>query len=265
MPSDAPLASRSAVAARLRAAGCVYAEDEADLLIAAARHACRPGRHGRPAGRGPAARARAGLGGVPRPADQRGSRRVRPPAPHRVPGRPGHRAGPAGGRGRGPVLRLGRPGRRARRRRGPGPRCTPPTSTRPRCAAPGATSRPPAGGSTRATCTGRCPPRCAGGWTSCWPTCRTCPRARSPCSRRKRATTRPGWPWMAGPTAWACCGGSPRARLRGWHRAAICCPRSASARWPRPPRRPPAPGWPPGWTSPEHGATVLVATRPVSG
>ena len=37
MPSDAPLASRSAVAARLRTAGCVYAEDEADLLIAAAR------------------------------------------------------------------------------------------------------------------------------------------------------------------------------------------------------------------------------------
>jgi release factor glutamine methyltransferase len=37
MPADDPLASRSAVAARLRAGGCVYAEDEADLLLAAAR------------------------------------------------------------------------------------------------------------------------------------------------------------------------------------------------------------------------------------
>ena len=36
LADDAP-ASRPAVAARLRAAGCVYAEDEADLLIAAAR------------------------------------------------------------------------------------------------------------------------------------------------------------------------------------------------------------------------------------
>ena len=37
MPADNAPASRRAVAARLRAAGCVYAEDEADLLIAAAR------------------------------------------------------------------------------------------------------------------------------------------------------------------------------------------------------------------------------------
>ena len=37
MPADDVPASRPAVAARLRAAGCVYAEDEADLLIAAAR------------------------------------------------------------------------------------------------------------------------------------------------------------------------------------------------------------------------------------
>ena len=37
MPADDAPASRPAVAARLRAAGCVYAEDEADLLIAAAR------------------------------------------------------------------------------------------------------------------------------------------------------------------------------------------------------------------------------------
>ena len=37
MPADDTLAARSAVAARLRAAGCVYAEDEADLLISAAR------------------------------------------------------------------------------------------------------------------------------------------------------------------------------------------------------------------------------------
>jgi release factor glutamine methyltransferase len=37
MPADDISAVRSAVAARLRAAGCVYAEDEADLLIPAAR------------------------------------------------------------------------------------------------------------------------------------------------------------------------------------------------------------------------------------
>jgi release factor glutamine methyltransferase len=37
MPADDTPAARSAVAARLRAAGCVYAEDEADLLISAAR------------------------------------------------------------------------------------------------------------------------------------------------------------------------------------------------------------------------------------
>jgi release factor glutamine methyltransferase len=37
MPADDLSAARSAVAARLRAAGCVYAEDEADLLISATR------------------------------------------------------------------------------------------------------------------------------------------------------------------------------------------------------------------------------------
>src|SRR5450755_2256514 len=37
MPADDTPAARPAVAARLRAAGCVYAEDEADLLISAAR------------------------------------------------------------------------------------------------------------------------------------------------------------------------------------------------------------------------------------
>lgn len=37
MPAHDTPAARSAVAARLRAAGCVYAEDEADLLISAAR------------------------------------------------------------------------------------------------------------------------------------------------------------------------------------------------------------------------------------
>ena len=37
MPADDVPAARSAVTARLRAAGCVYAEDEADLLISAAR------------------------------------------------------------------------------------------------------------------------------------------------------------------------------------------------------------------------------------
>jgi release factor glutamine methyltransferase len=37
MPADDTPAARPAVAARLRAAGCVYAEDEADLMISAAR------------------------------------------------------------------------------------------------------------------------------------------------------------------------------------------------------------------------------------
>ena len=31
-------------------------------------------------------------------------------------------------------------------------------------------------------------------------------------------------------------------RRAGWHPAGICCPRSASARWPRPPRRSRPPG-----------------------
>lgn len=37
MPADIPPAARSVVAARLREAGCVYADDEANLLISAAR------------------------------------------------------------------------------------------------------------------------------------------------------------------------------------------------------------------------------------
>ena len=171
MSADPSPQARSELVARLRAAGCVFAEDEARLLIAAART---------PADLAAMVDRRAA--GLPLEqvvgwAEFCGlriavdARRVRAPPPHRVPGPPGDRAGPPVGgaslRGpacrRGPVLRLGRGGRRAGRGPGTRPSCTPPTSTRPRWPAPAATSPRPAVTCTRATSTRRCPPRCAAG------------------------------------------------------------------------------------------------------
>ena len=53
------------------------------------RDTCRTGRDGRAASRRPAARTRPRLGGVLRPAGRGRARRLRPPAPHRVPRPPG--------------------------------------------------------------------------------------------------------------------------------------------------------------------------------
>ena len=146
----------SAIVARLRAAGCVFAEDEARLLVAAARTPAELAAMVGPAGRRAAARAGTRLGGVLRPADRRGPRGLRAAPAHRVPRPPGRRRPPAAARpdqpapasgartvvvdlccGSGAVgaaLAAARTGRS----------CTPPTSTPPRWTAPAATSPPAA-------------------------------------------------------------------------------------------------------------------------
>ena len=102
---------------RLRAAGCVFAEEEAALLVEARRR--RPteleSMVGAAGGRG-AAGVRRRVGGVLRPPDGRRARGVRAAAPHRAArrrGRPAARRGDRPGGAR-PLLRL----RRARRRAG---------------------------------------------------------------------------------------------------------------------------------------------------
>ena len=261
MPADDAPASRRAVAARLRAAGCVYAEDEADLLIAAAR---TPAELTALVGRRAAGQPLEHVLGW---AEFRGLRIGVDPGVFVPRRRTEFLAGQA--------IALARPG----------------AVVVDLCCGSGALGAALAGAVAGAQVHAadidpaavRCARRnlaAAGGRVYQGDLYGPLPaalrgrvdillanvpyvpdgrgRAAPPGSAR---ATRPGWPWTAGPTAWGCCGGSPRARLRGWRRAAICCPRSASARWPRPRRRPPAPGWPPGWTGPEHGATVLVATR----
>ncbi len=80
--------SPSAVVSALRAAGCVFAEDEAELILATAR---TPQEAAGTVDRRTAGPARTGprLGRVPRTARHRGTRGVRAPPPYRVPGRPG--------------------------------------------------------------------------------------------------------------------------------------------------------------------------------
>ena len=172
-PADA------AVVARLRAAGCVFAEDEAPA-------AAGRGRDARPSSSALVDRRVAGeplehlLGWaefcglriavapgvfVPRRRTELLVARRRRPRPARR-------------RRRRPVLRLGRRGRRAGRRGRRASSCTPPTSTRPpwlRAAQPAAAAAVHAGRPVRR----RCPPACAGGST-CWsPTCPTCRATRS--------------------------------------------------------------------------------------
>src|SRR3954453_7754424 len=106
--------SVSTVVDRLRGAGCVFAEAEAELLMAAARSPeelaalveRRGGGGARGEGRAGGGRAAVGagtrLGGVLRPADRRRPRGVRPPSPHGIPRDGGRRPGPARRRRRRP-------------------------------------------------------------------------------------------------------------------------------------------------------------------
>ena len=84
------------VVARLRAAGCVFAEDEAALLVAAAGDARRARADGRAPGGRRAAGAAGRLGGVLRAADRGRARGLRAAAAHRAAGRA--RRGPAAAR-----------------------------------------------------------------------------------------------------------------------------------------------------------------------
>ncbi len=249
MPADDAPASRPAVAARLRAAGCVYAEDEADLLIAAAD---TPAELAALVGRRAAGQPLEHVLGW---AEFRGLRISVDPGVF-VPRRrteflagQADRAGPAGGRGRGPVLRLRAPWAP----RWPAPwtgaqvhaadidpaavRC----ARRNLAAAGGRVYQGDLYGPLPAALRGRVDillanvPYVPEGEVGAAPAGSA--RLRGPGGPGRRAR-RPGR---------AAAGHRGRA-ARGWRRAAICCPRSASARWPRPPRRPPAPGWPPGWT-----------------
>ena len=156
-------------------------------------------------------------GGALRPAD-RGDPTVFVPRRRTPSSSAGRRAGPAGGRDRGPVLRLGclaaaltaavpRAGVHAA------------DIDRRRCAPPGATW-PPGRAGVPGRPAGPLRPGWAAGWTSCW--------------RRRRATSEVGllppegrdhearWPWTAARTAWTCCG----ARWRG---AGVAGIRRASA------------------------------------
>src|SRR3954453_10504739 len=132
--SGDPVLSGDTVVRRLRAAGCVFAEDEGRLLLGGGRPPGRLGGRGgspaggrrppgpsggagRPAGGGGAARAPDRLGGVLRAADRGRTRGVRAPPSHRAAGAACRRAGRAGGRRRRPVLRVRRGGRGAGGRR----------------------------------------------------------------------------------------------------------------------------------------------------
>ena len=110
MPSVRP---DPGVVERLRAAGCVFAEDEARAAGRGGRDRRRAGSAGRGPGRRPAAGAARRLGRVLRAAGRGRAGRLRAPAAHRVPRPPRRRrAGARADVGRRPVLR------HRRRRRG---------------------------------------------------------------------------------------------------------------------------------------------------
>ena len=149
------------VVARLRAAGCVFAEDEARLLMDAAATPAEL-----------AALVDRRVAGVPLEhvlgwAEFCGLRIAVDPGVF-VPRRrtevlvreAASLARARGGRGR-PLLRLGRRSGRPSPPPSPGSSCTPPTSTRSPSRAPGATW-PAAAGCTRATCSTRCRPALRG-------------------------------------------------------------------------------------------------------
>ena len=176
MTGSPPAPPRPDVVARLRAAGCVFAEDEAELLVVHGRYAGRPRGDGRPPGRrcsrsstfsaGPSS---ADCGSPSTPGCSARGR-----APSSSPRRPSALARPGAvvvdlccGTGAVGAVLVGGRGRRraARRRHRPGRGAVRPC----------ATSAPPAARCTRATSTTRCRTRCAAGST-CWsPTRRTCP------------------------------------------------------------------------------------------
>ena len=66
--------------------------------------------------------------------------------------------------------------------------------------------------------------------TSWSPTCRTCPPGRSGCCRPRPGCTSHGWRWTAAATAWTSCAGWPRRLRCGWPPAAACWLRSANGR-----------------------------------
>ena len=209
MTAPLPAQSLSAVAARLRSAGCVFAEDEARLLIEAAQTPAEL-----------AAMERQRMAGQPLEhvlgwAEFCGLRIAVDPGVF-VPRRRtefliGEAAGLLGpvprpvivdlccGSGALGVALAAAAGRRVELHAAD----VDPAAVR--CARRNV--GPPAARSTRATWTARCPPGCAAGSMCCWPTCPTCPPGTSRCCPRKPASTRHGWPWTAARTAWTCCAG----------------------------------------------------------
>ena len=181
-----------AVVAALRAAGCVFAEDEARLLLEAAGRPPSWTRHGRAGGSRDAAGARARLGGVLRAADRGRARASSCPGggpsswsagPPRCPAAARSWSTCAAAPARSAPPSPPRPRRRAARRRR--------RSRRGRVRAP----QPAAAGAhvyAGRPLRGRCPAGCAAGST-CWsPTRRTCRPTRSPRCRPRPATTSRG-------------------------------------------------------------------------
>ena len=180
MASPAPPAG---LVARLRAAGCVFAEEEAGPARREADGRRPPRAPGGRAGRRRPARAGRRLGGVLRAADRRRAdacscRAAAPSCSSRV-ALESLRARRRRGR---PRLRDRRDRGRAARRRARVWTCTPPTSTRRPSPARAATCRRT--GCTRATCTTRCRRACAAAW-------RWSPRTRRTCRPRRSRTMPP--------------------------------------------------------------------------
>ena len=223
-----PPASSPTVITRLRAAGCVFAEEEARLLGRGRHDAGPPRRPGAAAGFRPAARARPGLGGVLRTPDRSGHRSLRAPPPHRVPG-PGGRAAPAAppaapdGRRWSSTCAAAQGRWGPRSRRWPVPwSFTPPTSTRPRCSARPATSCRCGGEVHDGDLYEPLPERLRGRVESSPSTPRMFPRPKSAPCRRKPACTSRGFPSTAVQTGFRSSGGWPPGRRNGWPRAATC-------------------------------------------
>ena len=210
VPAPCPSPPRQAVVRRLRAAGCVFAEDEARLLMAAAASAGRARRPRAPGG-WPASRSStcsagpssAGCGSPSTPGVFVPRRRTEVLV--RGGGRPGPARAPssstsAAGRGRWaspwPPPWRRRAARRRRRSRPPSPA---PAAQRRAGRRPGLRRRPVRRPARR---------RCAGGSTCCSPTCPTCPATAialmPPEARRARAAGRRS---TAARTVWTSPGG----------------------------------------------------------
>ena len=101
----APSSVPAGLVPRLRAAGCVFAEEEAALLVDAAADAARPRAAGRPTGQRVPLEHAARLGRVLRAADRRRADGLRAAETHRAPGSAGARGPAPRRRGGGPRLR----------------------------------------------------------------------------------------------------------------------------------------------------------------